>query len=104
MSFNYKPTYDKIVVKQVDEVEEVTKSGLIIPEMAKKQNFRTGVVVAAGPGYIDHGNVVAPQSKTGDTVIYSGLGTYPIKIDGVQYLIMPDKEILAIVKEEVVNG
>jgi chaperonin GroES len=102
--FNYKPTYDKIIVKPIDEVEEKTRQGLIIPISARQQNFKTAVVVATGPGYIDHGNTVAPQSKVGDKVIYSGLAALAIKIDNVEYFIMPDKEILAVVgQEEKIN-
>ena len=86
-----KPLSDRIIVKPA-EAEEKTASGLIIPDTAKEKPQR-GVVIAAGPGKKDEPVTV----KNGDTVLYGKYAGTEISIEGQEYLIMRESDILAIV-------
>jgi chaperonin GroES len=93
---NVKPLEDRVVVKPSDP-EEKLQSGIIIPDTAKEKPQR-GQIVAVGPGKVsDSGNRVAPEVKKGDTVLYGKYAGTEISIDGVDYLIMRESDILAIV-------
>lgn len=93
---NVKPLEDRVVVKPSDP-EEKLQSGIIIPDTAKEKPQR-GEIVAVGPGKVsDSGNRVAPEVKKGDTVLYGKYAGTEISIDGVDYLIMRESDILAIV-------
>jgi chaperonin GroES len=85
------PLHDRVIIKPA-AAEEKTSSGLIIPDTAKEKPQR-GIVVAAGPGKKDEPTTV----KTGDNVLYSKYGGTEITLDGVEYLIMRETDILAIV-------
>jgi chaperonin GroES len=104
MSFNYIPTYDKIIVKPDEVVDRKTANGLIIPQTVNDNTHKTGTVVAAGPGYIDQGKNIKPQSSTGNKVLYNPLAALPLKIDGTIYHMLPDKEILAIISDTSTEG
>ena len=96
MSVAIKPLEDRIVVKQV-EAEQVTASGLVIPDTAKEKP-QEGEVVAVGPGRIDdNGNRVPLDVSVGDRVIYSKYGGTEVKYGGEEYLILSARDILAIV-------
>jgi chaperonin GroES len=85
-----KPLADRILVKAA-EAETTTTSGIIIPDTAKEKPQR-GTVVAAGPGKKDE-----PVSvKVGDTVLYGKYSGTEIQLDGVEYLIMRESDIFAI--------
>ena len=86
-----KPIADRVIIKPAP-ADEKTKGGLIIPDTAKEKPQR-GVVVAAGPGKKDEPVTV----KTGDTVLYGKYAGTEIQIDGEDYLIMRESDILAIV-------
>ena len=91
---NIKPLGDRVVIKPI-ESEEVTKSGIVLPETAKEKP-QQGEVVAVGSGeYID-GKKVALEVKAGDKVIYSKYSGTEIKLDDQTYLIMKQNDILAI--------
>lgn len=97
MSVAIKPLEDRIVVKQV-EAEQVTASGLVIPDTAKEKP-QEGEVVAVGPGRIDdNGNRVPLDVAIGDVVLYSRYGGTEVKYDGVEYLVLSARDILAIVQ------
>mgnify|MGYP000269901072 CR=1 FL=1 len=91
MATQFKPLHDRVLVKRVDS-EEKTKSGIIIPDTAKEKPQR-GTVIAAGPGKKDEPVTV----KTGDTVLYGKYAGTEISIEGQDYLIMRESDILAIV-------
>lgn len=88
---NVTPLHDRVIVKPA-AAEEKTSSGLIIPDTAKEKPQR-GIVVAAGAGKKDEPVTV----KTGDTVLYGKYAGTEIQIEGVDYLIMRESDILAIV-------
>ncbi|MCL6471473.1 MAG: co-chaperone GroES [Firmicutes bacterium] len=94
---NLKPLNDRVIIKPV-EAEETTKSGIVIPDTARKERPQEGEVVAVGPGKRGEDGKVLPMSvKVGDKVIYSKYGGSEIKIDDQEYLIMREDDILAIV-------
>ena len=88
---NVTPLHDRVIVKPAP-AEEKTSSGLIIPDTAKEKPQR-GTVVAAGTGKKDEPVTV----KTGDTVLYGKYAGTEIQIEGQDYLIMRESDILAIV-------
>jgi chaperonin GroES len=85
------PLHDRVIVKAA-AAEEKTAGGIIIPDTAKEKPQR-GVVVAAGPGKKDEPVTV----KAGDTVLYGKYAGTEISIEGTEYLIMRESDILAIV-------
>ena len=83
------------MIKQV-EAEQTTASGLVIPDTAKEKP-QEGDVVAVGPGRIDdNGNRVPLDIAVGDKVIYARYGGTEFKLDGVEYLVLGAKEVLAV--------
>ena len=94
MSVTIQPLEDRIVIKQVD-AEQTTSSGLVIPDTAKEKP-QQGKVVAVGPGRIDdNGNRVPMDVAVGDVVIYSRYGGTEVKHEGVEYLILGARDVLA---------
>ncbi len=90
-----KPLGDRVVI-QVLEREEKTKSGIVLPDTAKEKP-QEGKVVAVGAGKVlENGQRVAIDVKVGDKVIYSKYAGTEVKIDGVEYLIVSERDILAI--------
>ena len=96
MSVAIKPLEDRIVIKQVD-AEQVTASGLVIPDTAKEKP-QEGEVLAIGPGRVDdNGNRVPLDVKVGDKVIYSKYGGTEVKFGGDDLLVLSARDVLAIV-------
>ena len=85
-----KPLHDRVIVK-ADAAEEKTAGGIIIPDTAKEKPQR-GTVMAAGPGKKDEPTTV----KAGDKVLYGKYGGTEITVDGQDYLIMRESDVLAI--------
>jgi chaperonin GroES len=78
--------------------EEKTKSGIVLPDTAKEKP-QEGEVLAVGPGKIaDNGSRMPMEIKAGDKVIYSKYAGTEIKMDGVEYLVLRESDVLAIVK------
>ena len=97
MSINLVPLYDKIIVKRL-EAETKTAGGIIIPDSAKEKPVE-GKVVAAGNGNTDQNGKHQPLTvKVGDVVIFAKWGGTEIKVDGTEYLIMKESDVLAIKK------
>lgn len=95
---NLKPLGDRLVVKPTEQ-EEVTSSGIFLPETAKEKP-QQGKVIAAGPGARkDTGERIAMDVNVGDTVLYARYGGTNVKIDGVEYLILKETDVLAIVEK-----
>ena len=88
------PIGDKVVVKQ-DPEEIKTKSGIVLPETAKEKPSE-GTIVAVGTGRYENGQKVLPEVKVGDKVIYSKYGGTEIKYEGEEYIILSERDILAI--------
>jgi chaperonin GroES len=96
VAVSIKPLEDRIVIKQL-EAEQVTASGLVIPDTAKEKP-QEGEVVAVGPGRIDdNGNRVPLDVVVGDKVIYSKYGGTEIKYGGDDLLILSARDVLAVV-------
>jgi len=92
-----RPLNDRLLVKRLEE-EEKTAGGIIIPDSAKEKPAE-GEVVAVGPGKSnDQGERVALQVKEGDRVLFSKYGGTDVKLDGVDYLIMREDDILGIIE------
>ena len=90
-----KPLGDRVLI-QVLDAKEVSKSGIIIPDTAKERP-QEGRVVAVGPGRInDEGNRIDPEVKKGDTVLYGKYSGTEVNVDGVDYLILRESDVLAI--------
>ncbi len=93
-----KPLHDRVLVKRLSE-EEKTKGGIIIPDAAKEKPIQ-GRVVAVGEGKKSDDGKLAPLSvKEGDTILFSKYSGNEIKIDGEEYLIMQESEILGIIEK-----
>ena len=94
---NLKPLADRLVVEPIEQ-EEVTPSGIILPESAKEKP-QQGTVTAAGPGRTDEaGKRVAMEVKVGDRVLYAKYSGTEIKLDGNKVLVMRESDILAVVE------
>ena len=94
---NIKPLGDRIIVKQL-EAEEKTKGGIVLPDTAKEKP-KQGKVVSVGKGRItDEGKTIALNVKQGDKVLFSSYAGNEIQIDGEEYLIMKEEDILAVVE------
>ena len=93
---NMKPLADRVVVKLL-EAEEKTQSGIILTGAAKEKP-QVAEIVAVGPGGIIDGNEVKMYVKAGDKVITSKYSGTEVKIDGVEYTIVKQSDILAIVE------
>jgi chaperonin GroES len=92
---NIKPLADRVIIKAIP-TEEKTKSGIIMPDTAKEKP-QEGEIVAVGPGKMEKGQRIALDVKVGDRVIYSKYAGTEIKSDGVEYLILKEMDILAII-------
>lgn len=90
------PLGDKIVLKQL-EAEETTKSGIILPGQAQEKP-QEAEVIAVGPGGIIDGKEVKMQVKEGDKVVYSKYAGTDVELDGEEYIIVKQSDILAIVE------
>ena len=97
MSLNIKPSSDRVVVEAA-AAEEKTASGIIIPDTAKEKPQK-GTVVAVGPGkYAELTGTIIPMAyKLGDVVLYGKYAGTEISVQGGEYLIMRESDILAIV-------
>ena len=96
MAVNIRPLHDRVIVRRIDEGEQV-RGGIIIPDTAKEKP-QEGEVVALGTGKRDeHGKLIEFTVKKGDKVLISKYGGTEIKIEGEGYLIMREDDILGII-------
>lgn len=93
---NIKPLGDRVLIKRM-EAEEKTKSGIVLPGTAKEQP-QMAKVIAVGPGGIVDGKDIVMEVKAGDEVIFSKYAGTDIKMDGEEYMLLSQKDILAIVE------
>src|SRR3954452_25108867 len=101
-SMNIRPLYDRIVVKRLTEEEQKTASGLIIPDSAKEKP-QEGEVVAVGKGKrLEDGKLVTLDVQVGDRTLFGKYSGSDIKIDGEEYLIMREDEVLGILDQQPV--
>jgi chaperonin GroES len=94
----FRPLHDRVVVKRID-AEEKTAGGIIIPDTAKEKP-QQGEVVAVGPGGRDEsGKLIPIDVKAGDRVLFGKWSGTEVKIDGVEYLIMKESDIMGVLVE-----
>ena len=94
----FRPLHDRVVVRRV-ESEEKTKGGIIIPDTAKEKP-QEGEIVAAGPGgRNEQGQLVPIDVKAGDRVLFGKWSGTEVKIDGQDYLIMKESDLLGVVEK-----
>ena len=92
-----KPLYDRVVILP-EKTEEVSKSGIILPQISDEKSC-IGKIVFVGDGQTFEGNKVEMKVKVGDRVLYSKFAGSTFKIDGINYLIIRQADILAVLKE-----
>jgi chaperonin GroES len=96
----FRPLHDRVVVKRI-ESDEKTAGGIIIPDTAKEKP-QTGEVISVGPGGRDEsGKLIPIDLKVGDTVLFGKWSGTEVKIDGVEYLIMKESDIMGVMDETV---
>jgi len=92
---NFRPLHDRVLVQR-EESEEKTAGGIIIPDTAKEKPMQ-GKIIAVGSGSRDEqGNVTPLDVKAGDTVLFGKWSGTEIKLDGTDYLIMKESDIMGI--------
>jgi chaperonin GroES len=97
MSLNLTPLADRVIVEPI-ESEEMTASGIILPETAKEKPQK-GTVLAVGPGRRDEaGKRIQMDVKTGDTVLYAKYSGTEVKIKDKKYLILKETDVLAVIE------
>jgi chaperonin GroES len=93
---NIRPLGDRVVIKKL-EAEETTKSGILLPGTAKEKP-QQAVIVAVGPGGFVDGKEIRMELKVGDKVLFSKYSGTEVKIDGTDYTILKQDDILAVVE------
>ena len=92
---NLQPLSDRIIVKPIKE-EEMTKSGIVLPDTVEGEKPEKGEVIAVGPGRLmDNGQRAEMPIYAGDKVVFAKYSPTEIKMDGETYLILEEKDILA---------
>jgi chaperonin GroES len=93
---NVKPLADRVLVEALEAAEK-TAGGLYVPDTAKEKPQK-GRIVAAGPGKAaDNGTIVKMEVKVGDTVLYGKYSGTEVSVDGKEYLIMRESDVLAVI-------
>ncbi len=98
-SISLQPLGDRVVIKPLTK-EEVSASGIIIPDTVKKEKAERGTVIATGPGRYEKGGLVPMTVKKGDEVIFEQSYRDPVEIDGEEYYIFSEASILAIIPKK----
>jgi chaperonin GroES len=94
----FRPLHDRVVIKRI-EAEEKTTGGIIIPDTAKEKP-QQGEVIAVGPGGRDEsGKLVPIDVKVGDRVLFGKWSGTEVKLDGVEYLIMKESDLMGVLEE-----
>jgi chaperonin GroES len=94
----FRPLHDRVVVTRID-AEEKTAGGIIIPDTAKEKPTE-GEVIAVGPGGRDEsGKLIPLDLKKGDRVLFGKWSGTEVKIDGVEYLIMKESDIMGVIEQ-----
>ncbi len=93
-----KPLNDRVLVKRTEELQ-VSKGGILIPDTAKEKPIE-GKIIAVGPGKMsDTGTRMAPSLKAGDRVLFGKYAGTEIKVEGEEYLMMREEDILAVIED-----
>ena len=93
----FRPLHDRVVVRRI-EGEDKTKGGIIIPDTAQEKPMQ-GEVIAVGPGGRDEsGKLIPIDVKVGETILFGKWSGNEVKIDGVEYLIMKESDIMGVIE------
>lgn len=92
-----KPINDKVVVEAIS-ADEVTKSGIVLPDTVDKERPEKGKIIAVGEGKFENGQRVPMTVKVGDTVVFKKYSPDEVNVDGVDYLVISESDIIAIVE------
>jgi|SRR6201996_9677920 chaperonin GroES len=94
----FRPLHDRVVVRRLEQ-EEKSKGGIIIPDTAKEKP-QEGEVIAVGPGARDEqGKIHALDVKKGDKILFGKWSGTEVKIDGVEYLVMKESDIMGVIEK-----
>ena len=94
----FRPLHDRVIIRRI-EGEEKTKGSIIIPDTAKEKP-QQGKVIAAGTGKVrDDGTRQPPDVKAGDLILFGKYSGQEIKLDGEEYLIIKEDEVLAVIED-----
>jgi chaperonin GroES len=96
MSINIRPLYDRIVVKRIETDDTVKVGGLYIPDSAKEKPQEAEVVAAGQGKRLENGTLVPLDVKVGDRILFGKYSGSEIKLDGQEYLIMREDEVLGV--------
>ena len=98
MTTKLKPLGDRVVVQTIEE--EVTKSGIVLPDTASKEKPQRGKVIAVGTGRIsDEGKRIELEVKADEIIIFSKYSGTEIKVQNEEYLILSERDILAVIED-----
>ncbi|MEK9147919.1 MAG: co-chaperone GroES [Patescibacteria group bacterium] len=98
MAIKIKPLGDRVLIEPITEAEK-TKAGIYLPETASKERPEQGRVIAVGEGrMLENGKVVSPRVKKGQKVLFTKYGPNEIKVNGKEYLIAKEEDILAVIE------
>jgi chaperonin GroES len=98
MAIHIRPLHDRLIVKRIEEQEQKSAGGIIIPDSAKEKP-QEGKVIAVGKGKVNEdGKVVPLDVKAGDRILFGKYSGSEIKIDGEEHLILREEEVLGIVE------
>ena len=97
MATRVRPLQDRVIVKRLEEQEQKSSGGIIIPDTAKEKP-QEGKVVAVGPGRREDGKVLAVDVKVGDRVLFGKYAGSEIKVDGEEHLILREEDILGVLE------
>lgn len=93
------PLFDKVLIKPLTK-EEVTASGIVLPDTVDKEKPMQGEVVAVGPGKrLENGTVVPVSVKVGDTILFTKYAPDEVEVDDEEYLVIEEDKILGIVRK-----
>ena len=93
----FRPLHDRVVVRRIDG-EDKTKGGIIIPDTAKEKPSE-GLIIAVGPGARDErGQIVPPDVKTGDRILFGKWSGTEVKLEGDELLIMKETDIMGVIE------
>ena len=97
MSLQIRPLYDRLVVKRIEQKEQVM-NGIIIPDTAKEKPQEAEVVAAGRGKRLEDGKIIALDVKVGDRILFGKYSGSDIKIDGTEYLILREDEVLGVLE------
>ena len=97
---NIRPLYDRIVVKRLDDQAEQVLNGIIIPDSAKEKPQEAEVIAVGKGKRSDDGKLIPLDVAVGDKILFGKYSGSDIKVDGQEYLIMREDEVLAVIEKK----